>query len=548
MMLVAPIFLAALALIVPVIITFLVRRRRQVIRVPSTMVWRLGARSVAKNRRVRDLRRLLALLACVLGVAALVVAAARPTGRRADATIYVVDVSASMGTGALDEARRWLIRDVATKGANARIAVVTAGAEARVLLPPSPPGPGVDEAIRKLVVEREAASMDEALALAEGLASTTMARVIVLSDRAIEAEVSRRSLKAEARVFGRAGGKDVDNVGITGLFTRTPPDARDDEEREASVTLATSSRGARRARFMVDFGGRRLADRRVTVPERGEITERVTLRGGGHLVARIESDDGRGDALAIDDEASLDETMRRPPRVALIRTEAESTAAFFVARAIRAAGVTDLVEANAEGPAPERVEIAVVLHDGRARTVDVPSFFIGAPAVSTGLAARAAPRAQMHVRSVASEDPILRGVALDEVTMLAAQVAAPLPAVRTLVDIDAGPVLVVGGAGSSSWVWLGIDPEASDLVLRVGFPVLVSNVLAHLGGGAQIVSAKTVPRTEVMFEATEPGAALPPAAEPRWKIPAGPSLLLAVFGAMLLALEAWLSFRKRWAT
>ncbi|MBN9166935.1 MAG: BatA domain-containing protein, partial [Myxococcales bacterium] len=58
MNLVAPVFLAGLALLVPVLIAFLVRRRRQIVRVPSTMIWRLGARSVAKNRRIRDVRRL----------------------------------------------------------------------------------------------------------------------------------------------------------------------------------------------------------------------------------------------------------------------------------------------------------------------------------------------------------------------------------------------------------------------------------------------------------------------------------------------------------
>jgi hypothetical protein len=134
-----PAFLAALALLIPVLIAFLVRRQRQIIRVPSTMVWRLGARSIAKSRRIRDVRRLLALLACLAGVAALVVAAARPTGTRTDTTVYVVDVSASMAGAPLAEARRWLVREVASRGPGARVAIVLAGAEPRVALSPSPP-------------------------------------------------------------------------------------------------------------------------------------------------------------------------------------------------------------------------------------------------------------------------------------------------------------------------------------------------------------------------------------------------------------------------
>ena len=340
MNLLAPAFLAALALLVPVTLAFLVRRQRQVVRVPSTMVWRLGARSVAKSRRIRDVRRLLALLACLGGVAALVVAAARPSSSRTDALIFVVDVSASMSGPPLEEARSWLRREVAGLGPNARVAVVLAGQEPRVTLPPSSPGPLVDDAIGAITSEKGGASIDEAIALAEALASTTRARIVVLTDQPIDAEVSRLERKPEQRLFGHRPNAPTppDNLGITSLFTRSPPDARDDEEREASITVATSSRHARRARLVVTLAGRGVADRRLDVPGRGEATERVLIRGAGRLVARVEPDDHEPDVLRIDDEASLDEIARRPPRVALVREAGVGAGPFFVAKALRAAG------------------------------------------------------------------------------------------------------------------------------------------------------------------------------------------------------------------
>ena len=97
-------------------------------------------------------------------------------------------------------------------------------------------------------------------------------------------------------------------------------------------------------------------------------------------------------------------------------------------------------------------------------------------------------------------------------------------------------------------MWLGIDPEASDLVLRVAFPVLVGNVLAHLGGASQVITAETVPRSEVTLAAADVGVALTTAPEPRWRFPTAPAVVVAAVGAFLLALEAWLTFRKRWAT
>ena len=554
MSLVAPAFLAALALLVPVLLAFLVRRRRRVVRVPSTMVWRVGARSVAKSRRVRDVRRLLALLACLFGVAALVVAAARPSGKRADTTVFVVDVSATMSGEPLYDVRMWLRREVAGLGPNARVAIVLAGAEPKVALPPSPPGPAVDEAIGSIAAEKEAAAMDEAVALAEALASASQARIVVLSDEPIEAGVSRSAAKPEQRLFGRRWNASAppDNLGITSLFTRTPPDAHDEEEREATIRIATSSAVSRRAHLVVTLGGRVAADRRVDVPERGEAAERVLVRGAGRLVARVQSDDGKTDVLAMDDEASLDEVARRPPRVALVHDGDLGPAAFFVSKALRAAGVTDLIEVKPENAPPARAEIAVVLRDGTGRPAGIPAFFVGAVPKDLGLSVRPVHRVtgETRLRSIAFEDAMLRGVALDELTTVRALVATNVvEGARTLVDLDGGPALVAGGSGASSWVWLGIEPEASDLVLRVAFPVLVSNVLTHLGGATQIVTAKTVPRSEVMMTApAEVVSPLPAAREPRWRVPAGPPTIIAMVGAALLALEAWLTFRKRWAT
>jgi hypothetical protein len=51
-----------------------------------------------------------------------------------------------------------------------------------------------------------------------------------------------------------------------------------------------------------------------------------------------------------------------------------------------------------------------------------------------------------------------------------------------------------------------------------------------------------------MFTSPEVVTPLPAAPEPKWRIPVGPSTFIAMVGAVLLALEAWLTFRKRWAT
>jgi len=542
----APMFLAALGLLLPVLLAFLVKQQRHVLRVPSTMVWRLRAKSVSRSRKIRDLRRLVALVLCLLGVAALVLAAARPSGKKSELHVYVVDVSASMADGPLEAARRWLDRDIATLGPNARVALVLAGAEARVVLSPTPPGPRVDQALAALKPEPRSAAYEESFALADALTSANGGTVTVLSDHALEGEglVHRPAL----RIFPRTGA--TDNLGITSLYTRPVPDAPDEGDREAVVVIATSSPASRRARLRVTLGGRPVADRHLLLAEHGETTERVTIRGAGRLVARVSSDDRKADALAIDDEASLDELTRKAPRVALIHRTGKDVGVggFFVEKALRAAGVSEIVDLDANVSLPSdlssRVDVTVTLADGDVPK-NVPIFAIGATPPVLGLQPRQVFQDHAHLRSLATEESLLRGVALDGVTTLRGQVADPPAGSRTLIDLDGGPTLLAGGKGKDAWVWLGIEPEASDLVLRVAFPVLVGNVLAELGGATQVVTARTVPRAEAGLVESTPRAPLPTPGEPRWRVPARPAMLLALLGALLLGFEAWFSLRRR---
>jgi hypothetical protein len=539
-----PAFLAALAILIPVLITFLVKKQRRVMKVPSTMLWRLGAKSISKSKRIRNIHRLIALLACLAGVALLAVAAARPGGKRATTTVYVVDVSASMAGAPMDDVRHFLIREVAALGPNGRVSIITAGDTPIVALPPSGPGPVVDRAISSLSAQSESSSLEDAVSLAEGL----NAHVIVLSDHAYEKDASRGGW-TEQKVFARSGPKKgmPDNLGITSLYTRTAPDAHDDEEREATIIVASSSTVARRARVKVVFANSVLSDRTIDVPAQGEATENVTVRGAGKLVAHVSSDDGRSDALAIDDEATLQESARRPPKVALIRRKGtEAPTYFFVSRALEAAGVTELEDVDIADKPPTKSEVAVVLDDGPARPKDIPAFYILTAPNELALDAKhAVGKNQAHLRSVANEDLLMRGVALDELTSNRATVAKAPHGARSLVDLDGGSALIAGGTGKNAWVWMGLDPEQSDLVLKVAFPVLIGNLMSQLGGQSTVITAKTAPRDEVMLAQNDVAAALPDAAEPRWRMPAGPPAFLALIGAAFLAFEAWWSFRRR---
>lgn len=556
----SPALLAALLLGLPVLLAFLVRRRRQIVRVPSTLLYRLAGAPSARRRRFKHVRHLASLLACLGAVAALVLAAARPEGGgRGETVAFVVDVSASMGAGGrsspLSQAQRFVSRSIAGGGRGDRYAIIAAGAVPVRLAGPIAPGPALDAAVGALHEERGAVDLDAAIELAASLIGHVAgARVIVLGDGGEDAAglVSVRDVPVTRRLFPP---KERDNLGVVAFATRPAPEAAAGE-REALITVASSSDRPRAARVTLLADGQEILSRRVDVPPHGDAEVRArVLASVTRLVARVRPDDGAADALATDDEATLSAAARPMPHVLLLapagNADEPAPAAFFVEKALRAAGVKEIVRVPPalEGVTPRDGDLLVALNEGPARRVDVPALYLGSRA---GALPVGEPRdlgdALTHLRSLETKDPLLRGVSLDGVTIEHAVTAVAPHGARVLVELDGGPVMLAGGAGRTSWVYLGVDPLKSDLVLRVAFPVLVANALSALGGAADVVVADTVARSEVTLRrASIDASADAQEPDPRLRFPLAPAVVLALIGAALLAFEAY-AWRKGWAS
>ena len=133
-----------LGLLLPVIVTFYLLKLRRVEReVPSTFLWRRMVRDVEANAPWQRLRPNLLMILQLLFLAALILAIARPfswaEGAGGQATILILDSSASMAAVDVKPSRiesaklraRQLVDELPT---NARVTIIDAGREARVLL------------------------------------------------------------------------------------------------------------------------------------------------------------------------------------------------------------------------------------------------------------------------------------------------------------------------------------------------------------------------------------------------------------------------------
>ncbi|MBI2895296.1 MAG: VWA domain-containing protein [Deltaproteobacteria bacterium] len=546
----APLLLAGLALLVPVLVAFLVRRRHVMRTVPSVLLWRIASVSRARSRRIRTLTRLLALALCLVGVAALVLAAARPAGLTHGETVaIVVDVSASMEAGSFEEARSVVARMLAIRGAGDQIALIAAGPRPVRLAGPTSDGAALDEGLDRLRLVPGGADLGAAIDLASSLvAGARGARIVLVSDGGLAAgdpSWERRGVPiGERRILPSSR----DNVGIVGFATRPSRDSAGDD-REALVSVATSSARPRRVVVAVSANGKDLARRRVDLPARGRSELRVRLRvAARRLTATVTPADGVADAISLDDEASLTPGRSVPGRAILVTkgTEAEGPSAFFAEQALRAAGVREVVRV-----APDRAvqivrsdDVVVVLSEAPDRRADTPTLYLGTTAgalpvqIAKVLDGSAG---ETRLRSIETRDAVTRGVELEGVTIERAVAVDPPSGARALVDLDGGTVVSSGGAGRGSWVYIGIDPARSDLVLRVAFPVLVASALQSLGGASSVAVAPTVPASETSMREGQVTAV--PLPEVSWKVPVAPAALLGILGILLLAAEG-LAWRK----
>ena len=557
----APALLLALGLLLPLVLAFLFRRRRDALRVPSTLLWQAVSKRRSRNRSLAKLQRWLALLACLVAVGAWVIAAARPrvdgVGRR---QLFVIDVSASMGgpgnrTG-LARAKERVAAAIRSRSANDAIGLIAAGSTPRHLVGPTDEDAELLAALEGLEAEDAGADLDAAVLLARRLIEGELwGQIEVLSDQATlaargDSGETRWSVPSEhpTPTLHRVDRAAVDNVGISLLTTRALPGPS--LAREALVEVLSSAPEARQVELRLSVDGVTLAARELRV-EPGAATEaRFSLRAtAGLLRAEIAPTDGGDNALAQDDQASLELLSLVQLRVSIYAGEASEGHRFFVERALMASGAEllpafECAKKTPKGvPDAEKAEIVVALDQAPSCDTGTPTLFLATHRgrLPTGSAVELiSENGETALKSVENEHPLMQGVDVDELEIQRAWAIPTHGTSRSLLALDGGSVVTAGGAEQDRWVHVGIDPLGSDLVLRVAYPVLVANALSTLRSADGAQEAPTIPREEIVTR-SQPESDPTPAGAPSF--PVSWSLILAALGAALLSLEGWFWWR-----
>ena len=523
--------LIAAGITIPVLVAmYFLKRRRKLVAISSTLLWRKAIQDLQANAPFQRIRRNLLLLLQLLALAALLLAFAQPTMRgkveKGQRTVIVIDRSASMNATDVSPSRLAKAREVAldlidgvgdaaprggaAEGGGAM--VISIAKRAQVVQPFTTDRSLLRRAVKSIQPTDQESRIGPALQLIEPFAvksqdDTTPPMVVyVLSDGRMHDEAEKLTLRGTDVRFVSLGTAEPDNLAIVALSARR--DLDDPQTAQVFVRLANYSRAQVDANVeltvdgdLVDLVGLSVAamhqaDGPDNVFAPGVESVQFNLPAPGSAFIEVTHD--HEDDLSADNSGRLNLAAPAQRRVTLV-TEGNA----FLVRAIKAAGAgkvnIELPEAYENRHSTEKspsddeaVDVFVFDRYSPRRTPLVDSLYFGAAPAIDGLSLAADDTdsdVQHALLDWRPDHPVLRYVALDDL-VLAGTGRLVLPdAARMLAVAESGPVMAAIEVDRRRHVVVGFDVLQTNWPMQVSFPVFVSNALQWLGSSWQAAAS-----------------------------------------------------------
>lgn len=518
-----------LGLLLPVIVALYLLKLRRVERmVPSNYLWRRMVRDVEANAPWQKLRANLLLVLQLLVLSVLILALTRPfvwrEGISGEAAIFILDSSSSMTAtdvlpNRLESAKKRAVQLVDDLPDRARVTIIEAGREARVLLSSSLDRRQAHMAIENIKAGIGGSDLAVALELASAIASRQPGtEIIVLSDG--NAELPRR-LKIKGQLSYIPFGLSAKNLAIS-RFTLEKSAAS--EDLTAFIQISNYGEELASCRLSI-FADERLANAYdlSDIPPGGQksiITEGLGVETGV-IKALITS---QGDAFALDNQAQAVRPVSLPIPVTLVTQGNRflKTALSLLPGIILTEQIVNSTEAETSAtpaftPEPDQSSSvsgkeshpALVIYDATVPDIlpQTSSLLFIAPPKSTIFFSVTGLVENPTVRPVDLADPLLSQVSLSNVNILDAM-EIPLPAWATPVvagDLSDGNSTLIfrGFASGQKIAVIAFDLRHSDLPLQMAFPIMMANLVNWLAPGSSgSVPEEVTPGDSVIFPST----------------------------------------------
>ena len=488
----------AFAAAIPIVIVFYLLKRKRVIHlVSSTLLWQKFLAETQASSPFQRLRHnwllILQILVLLLAIFALMRPYLAGEGRTGRLRVAILDASASMTATDVQPNRFALAKADLEKlidglKGNDQLVILLAAAHTEVKQSATTDKVALRRALAACMPMETPTRLAEALKLAETLVKNRPEsegpEIHLFSDGAASGldDFQNKNLPLVYHRYGLGS----DNAGITSMDVRANP--ANPRERALFATIANLSTNTRAAELELSFGSEVVETRTVTLAATNTqpLVFVAPQSRDGVFTLRIKNED----ALAADNRASIVSLIPQPARVLLV-----SRGNRFLEKALRTAPNAELTIVPALAEQAQSFDVVVLddINPGVWPAANVLAFHV----VNTNLFSSWENAKAPPIVDWKSGHPLLRFVSLDNVQVAETLGIKAPPWGVGLVESPTTPLVVAGELYRRKVVWVGFDILQSTWPLRISFPIFVANAIEWLNPSASR-------NAELMVRAGEP--------------------------------------------
>jgi Ca-activated chloride channel homolog len=468
----------AFAAAIPVVIVFYLLKRKRVVKlVSSTLLWQKFLAETQANKPFQRLRHNWLLLLQIFLLTLVVLALTRPffagPGKSSRLRIVILDASASMQAtdvkpSRFEKARAEALKWVSSLGDYDQMVVLQAGANTEVKQSATSDKTALRRVLQSAAATDSPTRLIEGLKLAETLVkSRTDAEIHLFSDGAAPnlGEFENKNLPV---VYHRVG-ESRNNLGIVSLDVRANPD--DPAQRAIFAAVGNFSTNALQTDVELLFEGQLLETRPLSLPPTNTVPLVFVAPQGKDGVFTVHL--AAHDDLAIDNQASIVSLMPKPVSVLLVTRGNR-----FLEKALKGASGVQLTAVPVLTDPAEKSDL-VVLDDVFPAVWPRPNVLAIHTAATNWFPGWEAVKSPLIV-DWKNTHSLLRFVNFDNVQIAETVKVKPPDWGVSLVDSPDGPLIIAGQRDRQRIVWIGFDVLQSTWPLRLSFPIFIATAVDWL--------------------------------------------------------------------
>jgi len=482
----------AFAATIPVVIVFYLLKRKRVVKlISSTLLWQKFLAETQANAPFQKLRHNWLLLLQILMLLLAVFALSRPyftgTAKSSRLRVLILDASASMEATDVKPSRFEQARGEALKWVDSlkdedQMVVLVASANTEVKQSATSDKGALRRAIESSRATDSPTRLREAFQLADTLVKNQSEKdnpeIHLFSDGAIPnlGEFENKNLPIVYHRIGVSG----NNLGIASLDARANPDNA--AQRAIFTSIVNPTTNAQPADIELRFGDELVETKSVVVPATNTLPMVFVANQprDGIFTVRLSTTD----ELAADNQASIVSILPRPAKVLLVTRGNR-----LIEKVLRAAPNVQLTTVAVLADDAPGFDIVVL--DDVSPVVWPKCNVLAIHVISTNLFPEVSKVDMPVIVDWKSTHPLLRSVgSLNDVAVYEALGVKPPNWGIPLIESTQTLLLIAGEINRKRVVWLGFDTLQSRWPLVVSFPIFFKNAMEWLnpasGNGAQL--------------------------------------------------------------